>query len=75
MILHLPHKGGQTGDGGVLAGGAGVATGAAGGELDICFALFKHAHHGKVAGDAADGLPDDSAALVTQQKQLHAPAL
>lgn len=60
---------------GVLSGGAGVAAGAAGGELNVCLALFKYAHHGEVAGNTADGLPDDAAALVTQQKQLYAPAL
>ena len=47
---------------------------AAGGEGQIGAALLKDAHHGEVAGDAADGLPDDAAALVHDQKQVHAPA-
>ena len=51
-----------------------MTAGRAGGELHVGLALFKDAHHGVVALDAADGIPDDGAALVADQEGLDAPA-
>ena len=74
VFVHVTHEGGEPVDGGVLPWGAGVAAPAAGGEIHVGAALLKDAQHGEVAGDAADGLPDDGAALVHDQEQVHAPA-
>ena len=75
MRLHIVHKCGQPRDGGVLRRCAGVSAGAAGGKFHVRLTFFKHADHGKVAGDAADRLGDDAAALITDEKQLHAAPL
>ena len=74
VFVHVTHEGREPVDGGVLPWGAGVAAPAAGGEIHVGAALLKDAQHGEVAGDAADGLPDDGAALVHDQEQVHAPA-
>ena len=75
VALHIRHERGQAGNGGVRRRGTGVAAGAAGRELHVRLALFKHADHGEVSGDAADRLGDDAAALVADEKRPHSAAL
>ena len=45
------------------------------GQEDICLALFKDAEHGIIAGNAFDGLRDDSAAFIADQPWMNAAAL
>ena len=49
-----------------------MAAAGSGGEPHVCLALFKHAHHGKVAVNAADGFRNNAAALITDQIRFHA---
>ena len=42
-------------------------------ETHIRLSLFKHAEHGEIPMNAADGLGDDAAALVADEERLHAP--
>ena len=75
VLFHIRHERGQARDGGVRRRGTGVTAGAAGSELHVRLALFEHADHGEVAGDAADRLGDDAAALIADEKRPHAAAL
>ena len=75
MLFHIRHERGQARDGAVRHRRTGVAAVAAGGEFHVRLALFKHAHHGKVSGDAADRLGDDAAALVADEKRAYTAAL
>ena len=58
----------------MLSGRAGVAAGGLCREFYVGLALFKHADHRKVAGNAADWFGNNAATLIADKKQLHTAA-